>query len=709
MAQSTYHILKLSEIDRDDKRIVGEKAVQFGELMRSGFPIPAAFVIPSSAYFHFLKTNGLIPKITGFIETIHFDHPESLMQVASHIQKLFRDSSFPEAFVHTIDAHYSQLKKDSHHEEVIIRPSQTTDDVFFTPAKHELISGLQGEASLLTSIKETWAQLFSPQAIFSRHEQHIDHFRIGIALIVQQQIVPEKSGTLVTIDQLTNDKKSVIIEAIYGETNDEATSDQYAVSKTDLTITSKTILPQEKLRKKNKDVPVSSAQKDTQKLTDNQILDLGLIGKKLEQHTYFPQQITWALEKGQLFLLSLHRLATNQPKNDGQLQEKLPYIIKGLPSSAGIVTGTVHIQEPIKLAKGAILVLTKATILDKNILKKAAGIITEQGNRNAPIALAARELGIPTIVAAAEATTILTQGQRITMNGAIGEIYDGAHHYTANGQTETMIHEKKPTATKVYINLSQAAFAKEAAKNQADGIGMLCPDCLMTDLGISAQKLLIAGKKNYYVELLAQQLDTVCQTFAPHPVVLKVDTADSSLLSVVLETVQVARKAYDCQNLWIALASVRTIQELKATKKMLTDTGLHRSPTFRVWLNIETPAQVLSLEHYLVGGIDGISISPQTLTMLTLGIPNDNYEKFDEKDPAVLQLFEQVIKTAHKHKLTTSISGQAAALYPSLITKLIEWGITSISVSPDMVETIREKVREAERELIETRYHKQNA
>ena len=118
---------------------------------------------------------------------------------------------------------------------------------------------------------------------------------------------------------------------------------------------------------------------------------------------------------------------------------------------------------------------------------------------------------------------------------------------------------------------------------------------------------------------------------------------------------------------------------------------------------VEIPSNVILLEKFLDTGIDGVSIGSNDLTMLILGVDRDNSEVaqvFNERDPAVLWALERVIKTCHKYQVTSSICGQAPSDYPELIEKLVDWGITSISVNRDVIDQVRNTVYEAEKKLI---------
>ena len=148
---------------------------------------------------------------------------------------------------------------------------------------------------------------------------------------------------------------------------------------------------------------------------------------------------------------------------------------------------------------------------------------------------------------------------------------------------------------------------------------------------------------------------------------------------------------------------VRTPHELKKKKKIVTSAGLLRSPSFKFFMMAEIPSNVILLDKFIDVGIDGISIGSNDLTMLTLGLDRDNSEvakSFNEMDPAVLWSLKRLITKAKKRGILCSICGQAPSNYPELVEKLVKWGVTSISVSPDAIDATRDVVAWAEKRKI---------
>lgn len=177
-------------------------------------------------------------------------------------------------------------------------------------------------------------------------------------------------------------------------------------------------------------------------------------------------------------------------------------------------------------------------------------------------------------------------------------------------------------------------------------------------------------------------------------------TTDIETFILELEAIKKVRAKYN--NLWVMIPFVRTVNELAGTLKIMESEGLKRSEDFKIWMMVEVPSNVFILEKFLETGIDGISIGSNDLTQLILGIDRDSAklaETFDERNEAVLLAIERTIKVARSMGVTSSICGQAPSEYPEITEKLVELGITSVSVSPDMIDKTREIIAKAEERL----------
>ncbi len=746
-------ILWFKQVDKEDIALVGGKGANLGEITQAGFPVPDGFIITSAAYFNFLRENNLTTKINHLLGTINFNKSESLLQVASHIQKLIKSSEISDELVREIIKNYRILSGPLSDALVAVRSSATAEDLpgASFAGQQETFLNVTGETSLILKVKDAWASLFEPRAIFYRHEQRFDHFRVGIAIVVQKMVESEKSGVMFTIDPVTNDKSKIVIEAIYGLgeliVQGVVTPDHYEVDKNEMKILTKHISRQEKkllkIKGDNKEVRIDKKEKDKQKLSDNQILDLALLGKNLEKHYYFPQDIEWAIEKDNIYIVQTRPITTIKAtkKADSEKAINLPLILQGSPASPGIASGSVRMVHSLhdiqKIKNGDVLVASQTNPDYVPAMKKAVAIITDKGGRTSHAAIVSRELGIPAVVGTEKATSILKTGMVVTVNGEKGEVYKGGivKSFVHNQSLTVVPSNKITTVTKIYVNLSQPDVAEKVAAKNVDGVGLLRAEFIMANIGVHPKKLIHDGKKHVFVNTLAEALEKFCTAFNPRPVIYRASDfktneyrgllggkeyepiepnpmlgyrgafryiTDPKVFELELEAIKLVREKKGLKNLSLMIPFARTVNELIQVKKILSKNGLHRSPTFKLWMMVEIPANVILLDKFIAVGIDGVSIGSNDLTMLILGTDRDNSEVasiYDEQNEAVLWALEKVIKTCHKYKITSSICGQAPSLYPSLVEKLVQWGITSISVSEDVIDSVRKTVSEAEKKL----------
>jgi len=176
--------------------------------------------------------------------------------------------------------------------------------------------------------------------------------------------------------------------------------------------------------------------------------------------------------------------------------------------------------------------------------------------------------------------------------------------------------------------------------------------------------------------------------------------ADVDVFKLEVEAIKRVRKEY--KNLWVMIPFVRTPAELAGVRELMAQNGLAQSEDFKLWMMAEVPSNVFILDRFIDAGIDGISIGSNDLTQLILGIDRDSErlaKLFDERNEAVMIALETLITTARRRGITSSICGQAPSDYPELTEKLVEWGITSLSVNPDVIDRTRQIVHDIEQKV----------
>ncbi len=743
------YIAWFKDIHKDDIPSVGGKGANLGEMTRAGFPVPNGFVLTVAAYKAFLDASGIHHKIEEALNGLDVNDSKKLDRTSAAVRQLITRSSFPEDIARDVIKAYFKLSGGSMKPALVaVRSSATAEDLpgASFAGQQATFLNVTGEANLIEKIKEAWASLFTSRAIFYRATNKFDHFKVGIAVPIQKMVASEKSGVMFTINPVTNDKSRITVEAIFGLgemiVQGAVTPDHYEVDKQSGEIVMREINVQEKQMIKhgngNKIVPFSKKEGGKTKLDDKEVKAVAALGKKLEEHYYFPQDSEWAIEGGKIYLVQTRPVTTTgkDAAKMGTVSSKAEVMAKGDPASPGIATGPVKVltsaKEIYKVQSGDILVAEQTNPDFVPAMRKAVAILTERGGRTSHAAIVSRELGIPAVVGAKDVRKQLKDGMVITVNGTTGDIYKGVVSVTHAPVKKSAPIEHQKTATKVYVNLAEPSRAPVVAKMNADGVGLLRAEFMIADIGIHPKKLIAEKREHVFIDTLAEKLGIFCKEFSPKPVVYRATdfktneyrnlkggaayepeepnpmlgfrgaaryVADSRVFEMELAAIKKVRNKMGHANLWLMLPFVRTPKELLDVKKIIAGNGLSRSSTFKLWLMCEIPTNVIRLNDFLDVGIDGVSIGSNDLTMLILGTDRDNSEvahDFSEMDPAVLWAFEHVVKTCAKRGVTVSMCGQAPSDYPDLVEKLVSWGITSVSVNPDAIDHVRETIYQAE-------------
>jgi pyruvate,water dikinase len=556
-----------------------------------------------------------------------------------------------------------------------------------------------------------------------------------------------------TVEPLSNDTTKILIEAIFGLgeaiVSGDVTPDQYLLDKNAIGIIDKTIHKQEWQLVKNTKSPIGelepnikisvpSSKQAKQKLADKDIVALAKIGKMIEDLYQFPQDIEWAKEGTELFILQTRPVTTLKPKEETKALPKIEAqaILTGVAASPGIAVGPVKIVKASQIDKvknGDVLVAEMTTPDFVPAMKRAAAIVTDRGGRTAHAAIVSRELGIPCVVGTELATKTLRDGQEITVDGAGGKVYAGKVAEPITAFPKAITQERIKTKTRVYVNLAEPELAEVVAARHVDGVGLLRAEFMMAQIGGHPRYMLHEGKGEQFMEMLARGITTFAKAFHPRPVVYRTSdfktneyrnlrggdryeefeenpmlgyrgcsryTRETEVFRLEVDAIKKVCQHYD--NLYVMIPFVRFVDELARIKRFLASEGLYQFPNFKLWMMAEVPSNVFLIDKFLDVGIDGISIGSNDLTQLILGIDRDNPKlapQFDERNEAVLMALEKLIRVSVSKGVTASICGQAPSVYPELTEKLVKWGINSVSVSPDMIDETRRIIAAIEANL----------
>jgi pyruvate,water dikinase len=739
-------VVWFNEVTKKDIPLVGGKGANLGEMTNAGIPVPPGFIVTAATYFDFIEKSGLQSKIRALLEPVDIHDSRQLQDTAEKVQVLIKDAQMPPETAKAIEEAYVKMGKGL----VAVRSSATAEDLpeASFAGQQATFLNVQGEKDVVRAVQDCWASLFGARAIFYRQEQGFEHFKVGIAVPVQRMVQSESSGVMFTVEPSTNNKEKITIEAVLGLgemiVSGDVTPDHFVVDKKSDKIIDKQIKKQEwKLVKQagahgkadNIKIDLTPEEQAAPKVTDEDVILLAKIGKTLEDHYDFPQDVEWAKEKGKIYIVQTRPITTTNKVRFTTHDIDAPVLLSGAPASPGVASGPVKIvpdpSQIDKVLEGDILVAEMTTPDFVPAMKRAAAIVTDRGGRTAHAAIVSRELGIPCIVGCEKATAILKDGQVITVDGSNGKVYPGKIEV----KTDVKIRKRGEvtTKTKLLANLAQPEIVDRVATRDVDGIGLLRAEFMVAEIGEHPSYMIEEGRGQEFVDRLAAGLAKFAKAFHPRQVVYRTNDfksneykalkggekyeedeenpmigyrgasryiTDIETFKLELAAIKKVREQYD--NLWVMIPFVRTVKEMAGTVKIMEEDGLKRSENFKLWMMCEVPSNVILLDEFIDVGIDGISIGSNDLTQLTLGIDRDSAKlaaSFDERNEAVMISIEKVVKTCKARGVTCSICGQAPSVYPEITEKLVEWGITSVSVSPDMIDVTRDIIANAEKKL----------
>ncbi len=309
------------QISKEDIGIAGGKGASLGEMTQKGISVPQGFVILASAFDEFLEETDISVEIEAKLHKVNLKNMNSVSRISNEIKDLISDAEFPKEIAKEIIKEFSGLKA----KYVAVRSSATAEDSSVASWAGELESYLNTtENNLLENIKKCWASLFTPRAIFYRFEKKLNKTKVSVAVVVQEMIQSEISGICFTVHPVTRDYGQIVIEAGYGLgeaiVGGLITPDTYIVHKADKKnfpdekIIDKNINQQEKMIVRgddgNVEKQVPGSKEGKQKLSDEKIIQLAKICKKIENHYQFPQDIEWAFAKNKFYIVQSRPITT---------------------------------------------------------------------------------------------------------------------------------------------------------------------------------------------------------------------------------------------------------------------------------------------------------------------------------------------------------------------------------------------------------------
>ncbi|WP_292470781.1 phosphoenolpyruvate synthase [Methanolobus sp.] len=586
------------EISIDDIPSVGGKNASLGEMYREltdkDIKIPNGFAITADAYWHVLKSAGVLDDLKTSLEGLDIDDITDLSLRGKKARNIVLDAGIPDDLWDEIKTAYDKLcQQYGEDTDVAVRSSATAEDLpnASFAGQQETYLNIHGYHSLKDACNRCFASLFTDRAISYRVNNGFDHFTVGLSIGVMKMVRSDlaSSGVIFTIDTESGFENVVFITGAYGLGENVVQGlvnpDEFYVFKPTLKEGFKPIIKKTRGSKEIKmiygrgdsrvmtrNVDVPEADRKRYCITDDEALTLAKFAVTIEDHyskkrkKHVPMDVEWAKdgETGELFIVQARPETVQSQKRKDVLEtyyldESTDVIVMGRSVGSKIAAGNVHVITDVSklpdFKTGEILVADTTTPDWEPVMKRAAAIITNKGGRTCHAAIVSRELGIPAVVGTGDATEKLRDGMEVTVNcaeGDAGKVHEGILPF----HIETVdLKGLEKAKTEIMMNLGNPEEAFTMSMIPNDGIGLARLEFIITsyikvhpmalvhpekvkDAEVLKQIEELTGryenKADFFVEKLSEGVATITAAFHPKPVVVRMSDFKSNEYETLL-------------------------------------------------------------------------------------------------------------------------------------------------------------------------------
>ncbi len=802
-------IYNYQQISNLNDQVVGKKVYELEQLRQKGYPVLPALLIPAPNFSQFLSginwSDPLLRDLPNSDLYFNTDDWRQLKMIADNLQAYMMGSEIDGQLLELIANEITNWETENLIAQIELVNPQVTNNIVFDP----IISD-KDTLAIAEAIKQSWRQLFDSKSLFYWQKvgipignlqpviylQAINHTlmsgeirvhgdwveinaKLGLDLpITAGQMMPEYyliSRLNPSQNQQLSREQLVIydLESNYVNHNTGSSVYHLPLPQPYCRFPLQSIAYQETEETEKNEFLLSPAQLEfLQKVMNNCMMELGenfqlkwcfhLPETRLKEQFAITEVNIGNIQLSKNWAGLLAPDLASTPASDHA------YIVKGLGVSKGVTRAIAQVISPDyhhheRIPAGSVIILPNVITDYLNLIRKSAGFIMEKGSAVCHGAILAREMGIPAIVGANKATSLIKTGDQILVDGDKGEvffvdqmqilvegkqavntplaIYGEPHGLTLQGNNlingHSSIERDKfnypPLATKLMITVSQPESLETASYLPIDGIGLLRAEMMIISLlenkpftwWLESQKQAELRKR------MVQQVSQFTFAMARQPVFYR--SLDIFNLSIVKDEKQIMEPSkllrqhgtysylmdptlfewevgilaelyengYD--QIRLVLPFIRSVDEFVFCQERVRSIWPKRLPPLPLWIMAEVPSVIFLLADYVQAGIEGILIGTNDLTQLLLACDRNDQEissRFNSRHPAVLRAIQQLITTAQSLNIPCHLCADTPLLYPEVINSFVTWGITAISVNIDAVWDTYRAIAQAEKQLI---------
>ncbi|MBI3689445.1 MAG: phosphoenolpyruvate synthase, partial [Mycolicibacterium aromaticivorans] len=663
-----------------------------------------------------------------------------------------------------------------------VRSSATAEDLPTASfaGQQDTYLNVKGAESLLDACRRCFASLFTDRAIHYRLDQGFDQFKVSLSIGVMKMVRSDlaSSGVMFSLDTESGFRDVVFVTGAYGlgenVVQGAVDPDEYYVHKPTYLAGHRAVLRrllgdkavkmifvEGQTKYTTRNIPTPKADRARFCLSDDDVLELAGYACTIEGHYGHPMDMEWAKDglDGKLYIVQARPETVASQRSMTALES---YVLEGRGEilaegrSVGerIASGTARrIENVTHLAQfqpGEVLIADTTTPDWEPVMKTAAAIVTNRGGRTCHASIIARELGIPAVVGAGDATTSVPDGTVVTVScaeGDSGRVYRGALAFRVDS---TEVGDMPRPRTQIMLNLGNPDLAFKTSFLPNDGVGLARMEFIISEyIRVHPMALLHPEKVDdaearrtidrltqgypdgaaFFAERLSEGIGTIAAAFWPKPVVVRMsdfktneyaslvggagfEPSESNPMLGFRGASRYAHPAYaegfalECRamrrvreemgltNVVLMLPFVRRVAEADLVLATMAELGLRRGENgLKVYAMCEIPNNVILIDEF-AKRFDGFSIGSNDLTQLTLGVDRDSEIvafDYDERDEGV--------EGCRRNGIHSGLCGQAPSDYPDMAEFLVRLGIDSISLNPDTVVKTTGQLLQLEQQL----------
>ena len=790
------YIRFFEEFGIDDVPLVGGKNASLGEMFQNlseqGVRVPHGFATTAEAYKHMLDRAGAWDALHAELDDLDPADVTALARKGKRAREIVYGAGLPDDLAAEIEAAY-RLLQDEYGEDVslAVRSSATAEDLPTASfaGQQETFLNITGRESLLDACRRCFASLFTDRAIHYRIDQGFDHFKVSLSIGIMKMVRSDlaSSGVMFTLDTESGFNDVVFVTGAYGlgenVVQGAVDPDEFYVHKPTFLAGHRAVLRrlvgdkavkmvfvEGGTKQTTRNIPTPKADRARFCVTDEDVLELAGYACTIERHYGRPMDIEWAKDglDGQLYIVqarpetaasqrSLTTVETYVLEGKGEVLTEGRSV--GEKIASGVAKRIEHLEHLSDFRPGQVLVADTTTPDWEPVMKIAAAIVTNRGGRTCHAAIIARELGIPAVVGAGDATTSVTDGEVVTVScveGDTGRVYRGELGFHVDRTEVAGLARPK---TKIMINLGNPDLAFKTSFLPNDGVGLARMEFIVSEyIKVHPMALLHPEKVGeaealrtierltrsysdggaFFVERLSEGIGTIAAAFWPKPVVVRMsdfktneyasliggsafEPSESNPMIGFRGASRYAHPAYaegfalECRamkrvreemgltNVILMLPFVRRVVEADLVLKTMTELGLERGQDgLQVYAMCEIPNNVILLDEF-AKRFDGFSIGSNDLTQLTLGVDRDSEVvafDYDERDEGVKEMIRLAVEGCRRNAIHSGLCGQAPSDYPDMAEFLVRIGIDSISLNPDVVVKTTRQIIQLEQQFV---------